>query len=331
MHHRERREGYLALQLARDLDCQHKTAFVLAHKIREAMAAETADATLSGEVEIDGAYFGGHIRPANRKENRIDRRRAPVQTGKRRVVIALRERKGRTLTFVGKSEPEGVEIAARVVPKGSTIVADEATHWDILPASLQDAPHQSLAAYTMDGISHEQVESFFSRLRRMIDGQHHHVSPRYLHHTPRMPRGWKIIAASTTARSATARPAWRSLIQRAAIGAATGRGLEMTDTIRPARTDTYEHTISGLLAKRADLFNEAIRLRDRLAEIRNDIGAIDRVLGTLGYKGDLDAAMPRQKREVIFGRGELTAAILNELRDAPAPCVAARSRKPSLP
>ncbi len=93
----------------------------------------------------------------------------------------------------------------------------------------------------------------------------------------------------------------------------------MTDTIRPARTDTYEHTITGLLTKRADLFNEAIRLRDRLAEIRNDIGAIDRVLGTLGYKGDLDAAMPRQKREVIFGRGELTTAILNELRDATAP------------
>ena len=80
-----------------------------------------------------------------------------------------------------------------------------------------------------------------------------------------------------------------------------------------------EHTITGLLAKRVDLFNEAIRLRDRLAEIRNDIGAIDRVLGTLGYKGDLDAAMPRQKREVIFGRGELTTAVLNELRDASAP------------
>jgi len=66
-------------------------------------------------------------------------------------------------------------------------------------------------------------------------------------------------------------------------------------------------TISGLLKKRADLFNEAERIRDRLAEIKNDIGALDRVLGTLGYTGDLDAQMPRQKREVIFGRGELTS------------------------
>jgi hypothetical protein len=89
--------------------------------------------------------------------------------------------------------------------------------------------------------------------------------------------------------------------------------------MKPARTETFEHTISGLLKKRADLFNEAERTRDRLAEIKNDVGAIDRVLGTFGYTGDLDAEMPRQKREVIFGRGELTRSILHELRGADAP------------
>ena len=86
--------------------------------------------------------------------------------------------------------------------------------------------------------------------------------------------------------------------------------------MRTARTETFEHTVSGLLKKRADLFGEAERIRDRLAEIKNDIGAIDRVLGTLGYTGDLDAEMPRQKRQVIFGRGELTRAILDALRGA---------------
>lgn len=93
----------------------------------------------------------------------------------------------------------------------------------------------------------------------------------------------------------------------------------MKDTIKRARTETYEHTVSGLLTKRADLFNEAQRIRDRLAEIKNDVAAMDRVLGTLGYTGNLDAEMPRQKRQVLFGAGELTRAILDELRDATEP------------
>ena len=93
----------------------------------------------------------------------------------------------------------------------------------------------------------------------------------------------------------------------------------MEQTLKPARTDTFEHTITGLLAKRAELFNEAERIRDRLAEVKNDIGAIDRVLGTLGYTGDLDAAMPRQRREVLFGKGELSRAIYGELRNAEGP------------
>lgn len=85
------------------------------------------------------------------------------------------------------------------------------------------------------------------------------------------------------------------------------------------RTTTYEHTISGLLGKRVELYHEAERLRDRLAEIKNDIHAIDRVLGTLGYEGNLDAAMPRQKRDVIFGKGELTRACQTVLREATEP------------
>lgn len=88
---------------------------------------------------------------------------------------------------------------------------------------------------------------------------------------------------------------------------------------RRQRTETFEHTISGLLTKRADLFLEGSEIRTRLAEIRNDIEALDRTLRALDYKGDLDAAMPRARREVQFGRGELTRAILAELRDADSP------------
>ncbi|WP_287081508.1 hypothetical protein [Methylobacterium sp.] len=78
-------------------------------------------------------------------------------------------------------------------------------------------------------------------------------------------------------------------------------------------------TISGLIRKRAELFSEAERIRDRLAEIRNDLGALDRTLAVLGHTGNLDDAMPRQKRQVLFGQGELSRSLMRELRDADGP------------
>lgn len=176
-----RAKGISALQLARDLDCQHKTAFVLSHKLREAMKVETKDMMLDGEVEIDGAFFHGHVRPANEAVNRVDRRLAQNQTGKRRVVIALRQRKGRTRTFVAKHESEGVEIAKRIVSRTAVMHADEASHWDALHAGWQVHRINHSEAYCLDGSCTNWAESFFSRLRRMVDGQHHTVSPRYLH------------------------------------------------------------------------------------------------------------------------------------------------------
>ncbi|HCO55342.1 MAG TPA: IS1595 family transposase [Pelagibacterium sp.] len=173
-------KGLSALQFSRDLDVQYKTAFVLAHKLREALAAEVENATLEGEVEIDGAYFGGHIRPANFAEDRVDRRLAKHQTGTRRVVIALRQRKGRTRTFVATHEGEGVAIASQIVSRKSVIYADEAGHWDRLHEGWPTGRINHSEAYSADGTNTNQVESYFSRLRRMVTGQHHGVSPKYL-------------------------------------------------------------------------------------------------------------------------------------------------------
>src|SRR6185369_2672382 len=85
-------KGVAALQLSRDLDCQYKTAFVLTHKLREAMAREQMGRELNGIVEIDGAYFGGYAKPENRKEDRKDRRLSENRTGKRQCVVIMRER-----------------------------------------------------------------------------------------------------------------------------------------------------------------------------------------------------------------------------------------------
>ena len=174
-------KGMSALQLGRDLDVQYRTAFVLCHKLREAMASEMADETVGGVVETDGAYFGGHVRPANLKENRRDRRLAENQTGKRRVIVIARERQGRTKVTVTRTEADGVAFVAKVVRPGSELHADEASHWDALHAHFETKRINHSLAYSLNGACTNRAESFLARLRRMVDGQHHSVSPQYLH------------------------------------------------------------------------------------------------------------------------------------------------------
>ena len=175
-------KGMSAVQFSRTMDVQYKTAWVLCHKMRECLADETDTHTLAGEVEIDGAYFGGHIRPANFKHNRIDRRLKRHQTGERRVVIAMRERLGRTLPFVRKSEAEGVELARGTICPDATIFADEANHWDVLGWDYKTERVNHSTEYSLlDGTHTNWVESYFSRLRKMVSGQHHWVSADYLY------------------------------------------------------------------------------------------------------------------------------------------------------
>ena len=173
-------KGYSALQLSRDLCITYKAAFVLCHKMREAIGAARDEGALSGNVEVDGAYFGGYVKPANRREDRKDRRRKVHQSGKRQVVIAMRETKGRTLTGVVSNEAEGVALTRANVQAGATVHADEAAHWDKLAAHFPIKRINHQKAYSQDGANTNAAESFFSRIRRAEIGTHHHVAGKYL-------------------------------------------------------------------------------------------------------------------------------------------------------
>jgi transposase-like protein len=171
-------KGISALQLGRDLDVQYKTAFVLAHKLREALTSQQTGATVSGTVEIDGAYFGGKTREENLKTDRKDRRLE--RNGKRQSVIVVRERSGRTLTTVADSEAAAMLTIRQMVKAGSTVHADEAAAWDKLHAHYEMHRINHSVAFSQDGACTNQAESYFARLRRAEIGQHHHISGKYL-------------------------------------------------------------------------------------------------------------------------------------------------------
>jgi transposase-like protein len=176
-------KGKSALALSRDLNVSYKCAFVLLHKLREAMAAELKGRVIGGEgkiAEVDGGYFGGYVKPANWKENRKDRRLVVHQSGKRRVVVVMRERNGKTLPFVAATEDAAVPTIRARVANGSTIHADEAMHWDQLHGHYAAKRINHSLAYSDGEACTNQAESFFSRMRRAEIGIHHKVAGPYL-------------------------------------------------------------------------------------------------------------------------------------------------------
>lgn len=88
--------------------------------------------------------------------------------------------------------------------------------------------------------------------------------------------------------------------------------------MRPARTDTYEHTINGLLTKRQEMMDRAVQLREQMAEVSNCIDSLDHVLKSFGYEDDLIGMSPRGNRVVYFHRNELRRFCIDELRKATA-------------
>jgi transposase-like protein len=122
-------KGKSMLALSRDLGTSYKTAFVLAHKLREAMATELKGRTIGGEgkvAEVDAGWFGGYVRPANIRERRADRRLAENKSGKRRAVIIIRERNGNSLPAVFRSEGAALSFIKNRIARGTVVHADEA-------------------------------------------------------------------------------------------------------------------------------------------------------------------------------------------------------------
>jgi hypothetical protein len=120
--------------MSRDMNINPKSAFVLLHKLREAMGATVnAGDDLSGTVEIDGAYMGKGPKPANKKAERADRR---TLSTKRQVVVVARERAGNARTWIVDREADAVPAIRQHVASGTTVHADESAAWDILHASF---------------------------------------------------------------------------------------------------------------------------------------------------------------------------------------------------
>ena len=216
-------KGISAFQLSRDLDCQYKTAFVLAHKLREAMAKGNDAVTLDGTVEIDGAYFGGHVRQENRKEDRKDRRLPPTGTPTAAWSWSCASVRAVRCPSWFCREADGAEIVRQRVALGTELHADEGHALGRTGSALPRAPDQSLAGVLLGRCLHQSGGKL---LLPPAPRRHRPASPRLASSTsistPTRPHGARIMPAATTARST--RGCWRRRCTRrsAGLGRATG-------------------------------------------------------------------------------------------------------------
>ena len=82
------------------------------------------------------------MKPANHKDNRRDRRFAGNQSGKRQVVVVVRERDGRTLPAVFRSEDAALGSSSRALAKGTEVKPTKPRRWNELHARFDHEADQ---------------------------------------------------------------------------------------------------------------------------------------------------------------------------------------------
>ena len=169
-------KGVSSMKLHRDLGITQKSAWHMAHRIREAWTTETSKFT--GPVEVDETYIGGKERNKH-KSKKLNAGRGTV--GKT-AVVGIRDRDtGQVRTQVVASTDAGtLQGFVRQHTKADTMVyTDEAAASSAFPGLTR----RSSTAFpsSSGGMAHTNgMESYWAGLKRGYDGVYHHMSPKHL-------------------------------------------------------------------------------------------------------------------------------------------------------
>jgi hypothetical protein len=223
-------KGLTAVHLSFQLRCNYRTAFVLLHKMREAVALAQMQRPLRGPVEIDGAYFGGYVPKRNLVSERKDRRRRLHRSDKRKCVVVARGREAGVRTFICP-EAAILEHLIPILEPGRRIYADEYKGFEPLEA-IYDVRriNHTVEGFAIRDRTTNRAESFFSRLRRFEVGTHHHIAGPYLdayagecawrEDHRRLPNGEQFEAILAAGLRPRRSPRWTGYWQRHLKGAA---------------------------------------------------------------------------------------------------------------
>jgi transposase-like protein len=158
-----------------------RTAWYMGHRWRAAMRGDAFP--LTGEVEVDEAFLGG------KQKNRPASVRAKyhcggaANTGKMTVIGAIARKGNVVCKVIENTTAETLSgfVEATVADKVSLIATDEYVGY---PDLKHFYPHKTVdhkkREYVRGNVHTNNIESFWSLLKRGVMGSYHHVSKDYL-------------------------------------------------------------------------------------------------------------------------------------------------------
>ena len=174
------KKGISAHQLHRSLEVQYKTAWFLAHRIREAMR-DGSLAPMGGGgkvVEADETFIG-------RLEGMPKQRSGRGTQSHKNTVLTLVERGGRARSFHIETTTVGqiVPIVRDNINRETRLMTDQARHY--VKVGEEFAEHGSVdhgkEEYVRGDIHTNTVEGYYSIFKRGMRGVYQHCKEKHLH------------------------------------------------------------------------------------------------------------------------------------------------------